>query len=462
MDDEKEFQEAVDYIQNLTVFGWKPGLERFSVLCERLGNPQNRLRCIHIGGTNGKGSVTAMGSSILSSAGYKVGSYYSPFVYDIRERIQINGSMIDKKSFVRITNSIKQVAEDIGKTELQHPTEFEVKTAIAFMYFVEQNVDFAVLEVGLGGRLDATNVVNPLVSVITNVTMDHMDRLGNTIAEIAYEKAGIIKPNGHLVTASTDPDALAVFMKACKERNSSMWRVIKTDEAKYEIVPVDTENASIEQNNILSFPREGKSNGRFDVVGINHTYYGLQAGMKGYFQEVNAATAIGAIERLQSMGYNIDESAVRDGISNAHIPGRFELISESPRILVDGAHNKDAVTKLSKALKLEYKYRRLILIVGMLSGHSMDHVIGTLGPLADVFIATASQNERSVPAEKVAEVARKYCNNVVLIGAINDAIAAAVSIASEDDLICITGSFYLMNEIPNRFYKSSKGPGILN
>lgn len=398
-----EFDEAVGYVHSLGETDMKLGLERFSAFCERLGSPQEKLKSIHVAGTNGKGSVTAMVSGILKHAGYKVGSYYSPFVYDIRERFQINGEMISKEDFTRLVNFIRPYAAEMEKTEYGHPTEFEIKTAIAFLYFVEQGVDFAVLEVGLGGRLDATNIINPLVSIITNVTMDHMDRLGNTIAEIAGEKAGIIKQNVPLVTAA-EGEALDVIRRTCEERNSTL-RLVR---------PLDGD---------------------------------LELGMKGGFQQINAATAICALEVLRDKGINIPEEAVRAGLEKAYLPGRLEVLREKPTLLIDGAHNLDGAQKLVHALKEWFNYDKLILVMGMVSGHSIEDVVGTLAAHADKFIATAPKSIRAVSAALVAQVARAYCADVEQVEPVSEAVRRAMEIAGKNDLICVTGSFYTIGEV---------------
>ena len=398
-----QFEEAVAYVHSLGETDCKLGLERFSAFCERLGSPQEKLRTIHVAGTNGKGSVTAMVSSILKHAGYRVGSYYSPFVYDIRERFQINGEMISKEDFTRLVNFIRPHAAAMENTEHGHPTEFEIKTALCLLYFAEKNVDFAVLEVGLGGRLDATNIVNPLVSVITNVSMDHMDRLGNTIAEIAGEKAGIIKQNVPMVTAA-DGEALDVIRRTCEERSSTLHLVH----------PLDSE---------------------------------LKLGMKGEFQQINAATAVCAVEVLQEKGVNIPEEAVRAGLEKAYLPGRLEILREKPTLLIDGAHNLDGAQKLINALEEWFDYDKLILVMGMVSGHSIEDVVSTLAPHADKFIATAPKSIRAVSAALVAEVARAYCADVEQVEPVSEAVRRAMEIAGKNDLICVTGSFYTIGEV---------------
>jgi len=445
-----EFDKAVSYIHGLadlrTDMSVGFGLDRFAALCERLSNPQNQLSAVHIGGTNGKGSTTAMVSSILKAAGYKVGTYYSPYVYNIRERVQLNCSPIDEETFVRLVNIIKPHAAAVGQTELGHPTEFEVKTALGLLYFVEQNVDFAVLEVGMGGRLDATNIVNPLVSVITNVGMDHMERLGNTIAEIAAEKAGIVKQDGHLVTAASHPDALAVIRRACEERNCTMWRVYQPSEAHriIRIRPVDKAPET-------DMPLEATSkscNQSFCVEGMNAVYSDLTLQMQGEFQHLNAATAIGAIEVLQRKGIEIPESSIRMGLRTAYLPGRLEVLQTEPTLLIDGAHNPDGARNLARALQTCFKYDRLILVMGMVSGHSVRETVAVLAPLADIFYATAPQSARAMPASEIAAAARMYCNNVFPIEPVSKAVCQALEDANKNDLVCVTGSFYTIGEVP--------------
>ena len=442
---DQQFESALEYIYGLTLLGWKPGLERFTALCERLGSPHKKVRAIHIGGTNGKGSTTAMVSSILKSAGYRVGTYYSPYVYNIRERVQLDCGMISKAAFTRLIDVIRPHAAAIGETDLGHPTEFEVKTALALLYFVEQNVDFAVLEVGLGGRLDATNIVEPLVSVITNVTLDHMDRLGNTIPEIASEKAGIIKRNGHLVTAVTDTDAFSVIRRTCEEKNSRLWHVNHADGGS----PYFSVNQTVSDYTPTVWePSVEDGCTILSVDGIKASYPDLKLRMLGSFQMVNAATAVGVVEALREKGIDIPESAVRAGLESAYLPGRLEVLQEKPMLLIDGAHNLDGADQLAKALKHCFKYDKLILVMGMVSGHSMDDVLGILAPLADKFYATASGSARAAKASDIAEVAQAYCKDVSIVEPVSEAVIRALQSGGENDLVCVTGSFYTIGEVP--------------
>lgn len=436
---EKEFQNAIEYLDSLTALGWKPGLERFTELCRRLESPHERVKFVHVSGTNGKGSTTAMISAILTAAGYKTGSYYSPYVRDMLERVQIDGSMIDEDSFVRLIDIIKPHAAALGKTEMGHPTEFEVKTALALMYLAEQGVDFAVLEVGLGGRLDATNIVTPLVSVITNVTLDHADRLGNTIREIAWEKAGIVKRGGHLVTAAWDSDALDVIRGACEERGSLIWYICPGG-GNFSVVELGIGDDSPP---CWDLPYASG----LTVTGQDFRYEDLKVGMRGGFQFVNGAVAVAACEALRLKGASIPRAAVREGLISARMPGRLEVIREKPTLLLDGAHNLDGAKKLAEALENWFDYDKLFLIMGMSTGHSIEDVVGTLAPMADTFYACAADNPRAVAAELVAEAASKYCEKVILADSVNDAVRRALDEAGENDLVCVSGSFYVVGEV---------------
>jgi dihydrofolate synthase/folylpolyglutamate synthase len=446
MVEEVRFDAAMDYIYGLEAFGWKLGLERFTALCERLGNPQDRLRVIHVGGTNGKGSTTAMISSILKAAGHKVGSYYSPYMYNIRERIQVDGLMIDKSAFTRLVDEIKPHVEAIGLTDLGHPTEFEVKTAIAFLYFAEEDVDFAVMEVGLGGRLDATNIVNPLVSVITNVTRDHTDRLGETIPEIASEKAGIIKENGITVTSALDIEALNVISEACEARKAMLWHVhpSKLNGNHFCVTPVVAG-----KKYIPSCGDDCGANGSnlLYVEGMMGNYADLMVGMKGRVQFSNAALSLAAVEALAFRGLAIPEQAIREGLACAYLPGRLEVLRRNPTLIIDGAHNLDSARNLAEALKNNFEYSRLILVMGMVRGHSVSDVVGSLAPLADMFVATSPESDRAKPALDIAVEAMKYCSDVFQVEPVTEAVAVAMSQAGPNDLVCATGSFYTIGEI---------------
>lgn len=440
------YEEALAYMDRLTLLGWQPGLERFTEFCRRLGDPQERFKSVHVAGTNGKGSTTAMIASILQASGHKAGMYISPYVHDIRERVQVNGCMISKEDFVRLLELIIPCADALAETEFGHPTEFEVKTALAFLYFAERNVDFAVLEVGLGGRLDATNIVGPMVSVITNIGLDHTDRLGATIPEIAREKAGIIKRNGRLVTAITDADALDVIRRVCEERNSALWQVYPADDtgarfAIRRVRPGDTPSTG--------HPLPAERMPTLTVEGIFHGYEGLEVGMRGEFQYVNAATAIGAVEVLIAEGVDVSEEGIRSGLRDAYMPGRLEVVHSRPTVVLDGAHNQAAASTLASTIRAEFEYDRLILVMGMVQGHSIADVVGILATLADVLIATAASTPRAMPAQSIADAAEGHVARVEVVEPVARAVTRGIELAGPCDLILVSGSFYVVGEVPS-------------
>jgi dihydrofolate synthase / folylpolyglutamate synthase len=445
MHDGHDFSDAVEYVHSIGEWrSMKLGLERFAEFCARLGDPQERFRSVHVAGTNGKGSTTAMIAGILRSAGYRVGSYYSPFVYDIRERFLLDGEMIPEDDFARLVGVMRPVAEELEQTEHGHPTEFELKTALVFLWFAERKADFAVLEVGLGGRLDATNVINPLVSIITNVTLDHTDRLGGTISEIASEKAGIIKLDGHVVTAADDAEALRVIRETCEARGSALWHVHPIDCANphFAVTSLIPEKAS------RSAPcRTADSTSLLSVDGMNAAYRRLKLRMVGDFQHANAATAVGAIEVLQNNGVDIPQSAVHAGLESAYLPGRLEVLQTNPTLIIDGAHNPDGARRLIQSLETRFTFDRLFVVAGMVEGHSVEDVVGTLAPMADKFFATAPDSTRAAPASKVADVARMHCRNVEQAEPVKEAVARALQAAGKNDLVLVTGSFYTINEV---------------
>ena len=429
------YDQAFEYLNGLLKFGIKFGLERITALCEAMGNPQKQLRVIHITGTNGKGSTATFVASILREAGYRTGLYLSPYVHDVRERIQINGRMIYKEDFTSLINEIKPIADEIGKTDLGEVTEFEVKTLIAYLYMARQQVDFAVLEVGMGGRFDATNIVEPFVAVITNVSLDHTERLGNTVEEIAFEKAGIIKTGTVVVTAAEDERAWRVILERCREQGAEVWRILKSHTRQQ-----DSPSADVQ----LRYESKDKY---FSLRGREAHFQKLKPGLIGSFQHVNASTAIAAILALAKYEIHITSKAISAGIANAYIPGRLEILQDRPKLVIDGAHNPDAALTLAKSIQEDFRYEELILVVGMLSTHSAIGFLSYIAPMASTIIATQSQWSKALPAQEMADQARKFCENVEVIEHVPDAVKYALDIAGENDLILVTGSFYTIGEV---------------
>lgn len=420
------YQDALQFLTDLTKFGINLGLGRIEYLLSLLGNPERSLQIIHVGGTNGKGSVAMMTSRILEEAGYRVGLFISPHLHSYTERYLINHQPITEERFAALMSQLRPLLKKMVADGHEHPTEFEVCTALGLRYFFEEKVDFLVLEVGMGGVIDSTNVVpDPLVSVITNVTYDHMDYLGNTIAEIAAVKAGIIKKGGHVVTAAWYPEALKVIEEHCRKEGASLQQVGKDIQWELkEAAPAWTS---------------------FDLTSSWGVYRDLRIPLAGQYQAVNAAAALGVIEILRHIHhFPITDDQIRTGFARSYWPARLELLHENPQVIVDVSHNYDGSRTLSAAIRDVYQYEKLILVLGMLGDKEREKVVAELAPLAAAVIITKPLSPRAGDWEKLADEARKYIDRVCIIEEIQDAVSAALEDANPDDLVCITGSFYMV------------------
>ena len=435
-----DFEEALAYMEGRIRLGWKLGLERFAALCERLGHPQLQYGVVHVAGTKGKGSTTALTAALLKQAGNGTGGYFSPYVYDVRERVQWNGEPISKADFARIVTEIRPHIEALEQTELGATTEFELKTAVAFRYFAERNADFAAIEVGIGGRLDATNVVKPAVCVITNIGLDHVAMLGDTHGKIAAEKAGILKPGIPCVTAVANPEALAVIEAIARERNVPLTYVRRG--AAHQ--PTGRADSVLWQ-----------SDGEMSAVTIatpTGIYADVPVRMGGWYQRENAACAVAAAEMALALrGAKLSQGAVHAALSEVALPGRLTTfrLPDGPLVVLDGAHNGMAAAALAAPLA-ELRARegatRTLLVMGMLEGHDPKDVLSALAPGADRLFACQPQWKRALSAEIVAEAARPFVNRIEIRPLVEQAVRAALAIAEPDDLILITGSFYTVGE----------------
>lgn len=418
------YQETVEYLVNLDVFGWHPGLARIEKLMEVLGNPEKEMRFVHIGGTNGKGSTTAMLVSALRANGYKTGMFISPHLVSYRERMQINGEMVPKERLVELTEKVKDKIKVMTDQGYEHPTGFEVSTAIALLYFYEEKTDIAVIEVGLGGAIDSTNVIIPAVSVITNVTLDHMFYLGDTVREIATVKSGIIKEGVPVITASEDPEALDVIRTKAKAMHAPYLRIGR--ELYY---------------NVLELREDGT---RFLVKDDQGYSIELQTPLVGVHQAVNGSTVMMAIKELEKQGMAFSDEKTKEGIRNTFWPARLELVGAKPKILLDAAHNFDGAVKLRRSLNSIYKYDKLIYVIGMLADKQRSKVLAKLGPLADSIVVTKPNSPRAGDWEAMYKEARNYTHDVYKDESIEGAVDKALSLAGEDDLVCIAGSIYMV------------------
>lgn len=417
------YSEIVNFIETSMKFGCRPGLERTAKLLDFLGNPHKRLKLIHVAGTNGKGSTTAMIANILSSAGYSTGMYISPHLYRNTERMTIDGREITEEDFVKYASEVLDKVRLMREKGLEEPTQFEMYTAMAFLYFERSKVDFAVIEVGLGGRYDATNVIDPLLSVITSISYDHTDILGDTIEKIAYEKAGIIKDGSRVVLyPQLYPEAVSVIEEVCGEKGA---RLVRAEEASV----------------ILRDYNE-----RGQLIGYIYRDYDIK-GMKlpliGDHQLKNAAVALTAIAELEEMGHPVGEKAIRTGIETVIWPCRLSIAGNDPLILIDGAHNEDGINSLEGALRKYFSSRKIIFVIGMLKDKDYGYAIRKLMPLAYKAVATEPVSERALPAAAMAEAIKPYCSDVTAERDIVKAIDKAAELCGSDCMICICGSLYL-------------------
>lgn len=414
--------EAIEYIHSLEKFGINPGLERIRALCNLLGNPQKKLKIIHVAGTNGKGSTSTMISNILRKSGYNTGLFISPYVTDFRERIQFNGNMIDKYDLAECVEKVKTAVDVLNDTGI-YPTEFEALTAAAFVYFKMKKSDFVVLEVGLGGRLDSTNVIEaPYVSVITSISLDHTAILGDTIEKIAAEKCGIIKFGAETVLYPfQDEKVFSIVEKKCKDRCNEL-RIPDINRVK--IIEEKLEGTLAEYDGVeFMLPLAGE-----------HMIY-------------NACTAIEAVRSLSRLAINISNKAIKDGIAISVMPGRMELIKKRPVIILDGGHNEGCALALSKFIKKQLSGKRIIMVSSMMADKDYLSYLSVVAPLADVFIATRVDMLRALPSGELMLSASNYCKNCHDVTIPSKAVTAARNIMQDDDALVVCGSFYLAGDI---------------
>jgi len=417
---EKGFAKSLEYLYGLQRFGMVFGLSNITYITKALGNPQDHLKIIHIGGTNGKGSTAAMVASILRENGYRVGLYTSPHVQSFTERIQINGCPITEAEVALLTDRIRKRIEDAGIA--QGFTFFDFTTAMAFLFFSESDVDFAVAEVGLGGRLDSTNVAKPLISVITNVTLEHCDILGKTLIEIAREKAGIVKQGVPVLTGATHPKVLRELKRICEEKGAPLHRIHR------------------------DFFGEKAGHGRFHFKGRRWNLPGLAVNLKGDHQITNATVAAATVEVLESLGFSIDRQSIQRGLANIQWPGRLEVIRERPQVVLDGAHNPAAARVLREALARDFSYSRCYLLLGIMKDKEIKEIVSILAPIAYEAVLCKPNQDRAISPDLLLQALEQSGGKGRIIQDVREGLKTLLSIAGDDDLICVTGSFYTVGE----------------
>lgn len=430
-----KYEEAMKYITEVGNFGSNYGLERTYKLLEHLGNPERDLKLIHIAGTNGKGSTTSMITEILMGEGYKVGMYTSPFIEEFEERIQINRNNIPKESLAILMDEIKVAVDKVIEAGYNHPTEFEIITVLMLLYFKKENIDFGVIEVGLGGTLDSTNVIKPIIQVITSISFDHTNLLGNTLEKIAREKAGIIKKGIPTVIYPQQEEVLKVIKNKCFEMDSELY-IANNENLKFEnIVNLDKPYQLLKYNNEI------------DIL----------LPLLGEHQIINLSVAMQAIEVLNNKNIiDISIANIVKSIKNVSWKGRLEVLSNNPYVVIDGAHNIQGIKTLSRNIKKYFKYENLYLILGILADKDVEEMIKIITPMAKKVYSVTPNSIRGELAESLKDEVSKFNKNCKAFDKYEEAYLEVLNDASEKDLILASGSLYMIGDMRKIIRKISQ------
>ncbi len=430
-----KYEEAMKYITEVGNFGSNYGLERTYKLLEHLGNPERDLKLIHIAGTNGKGSTTSMITEILMGEGYKVGMYTSPFIEEFEERIQINRNNIPKESLAILMDEIKVAVDKVIEAGYNHPTEFEIITVLMLLYFKKENIDFGVIEVGLGGTLDSTNVIKPIIQVITSISFDHTNLLGNTLEKIAREKAGIIKKGIPTVIYPQQEEVLKVIKNKCFEMDSELY-IANNENLKFKnIVNLDKPYQLLKYNNEI------------DIL----------LPLLGEHQIINLSVAMQAIEVLNNKNIiDISIANIVKSIKNVSWKGRLEVLSNNPYVVIDGAHNIQGIKTLSRNIKKYFKYENLYLILGILADKDVEEMIKIITPMAKKIYSVTPNSIRGELAESLKDEVSKFNKNCKAFDKYEEAYLEALNDASEKDLILASGSLYMIGDMRKIIRKISQ------
>ena len=414
-----DYNEAMKYISGTSWFGAEPSLVRISELLDKLGRPQDGLRFVHIAGTNGKGSCAAMTASVMKTAGYKTGLFTSPYISRFNERMQINGKQIGDEVIAAIVSEVQPIADAMAV----HPTQFEMMTACAMLWFAREKCDIAVLETGLGGRFDATNVISmPEAAVIMNIGLDHTGILGTTVEQIAFEKAGIIKPGCDCVLYQQPKNVTDVIAAACEERGSRLHTADFSD-IRREFDSIDGQVFTYKGNSYA-----------IPLLGGN--------------QLRNAAVVIETADVLRGRSWKLDQADVEHGLYAVNWPARFEIISDDPFFVVDGGHNPQCAGTVAENLLRYFPENRRIILAGVMRDKDCRGIFEALDPVADEYVCVAPENSpRALPASELADMLDNYGKKITVCATVRDGVAAALDAAGEDGMICATGSMYIAGPV---------------
>jgi dihydrofolate synthase/folylpolyglutamate synthase len=431
--EEIDYKDALTYIYGLQKYGIKFGLSKTSNLLKAFGDPHKGQKYVHIAGTNGKGSVAAFAASILREAGLgRVGLYSSPHLVRFTERIKINDREISQKDTVDLVKELRNAV-----VPEEPPTFFEAITAMAFLYFARENTDIAVIEVGMGGRLDATNLITPLVSLITNISMEHQIYLGSRLLDIASEKAGIIKDGIDVVTGVTQPSVIRLLESACAEKGAPLWRLGK--DIHYRATPSG-----------------------LHYYGRMQRLHSLQPGLNGRFQFRNAALAVALVERLQEKGFRVSAEDIRKGLKRVTWPGRMQVVAQEPTVILDGGHNPAAIKTLAHSITSDFRYRRMILVIGIMGDKDIGQILRAIVPLSDYVIYTRPVYSRAAPPERLMAEAAPLRSPGEVVPFLSKALDRARQIADPRDLILVCGSLFTVGEAMTYFDPETYRPDDLS
>lgn len=429
-------KEVFSYIEQLQQYGSVPGLDSIRELCARLGNPQDSLVFIHVAGTNGKGSVTAYLTGVLMETGVKVGRYNSPTIRDWKERIMVGRQKIAKEPLCRLMSRIRKVCDEMAGEGLPHPTSFEVETVLGFLYFLEKGCDLVILETGMGGALDATNIIgSPKVAVLTSISMDHMAFLGDTLPEIAAQKAGIIKEGCQVVTMPQEPACLRVIKEVCRQKHANLTVAPEVCDGQIDRVRYGVEKQSFRYKKRLQ----------------------IEVPLIGTFQIENAGLAITVCEVLQSLGYAISDAQIQKGIKNTVWHARFEVLSKKPYFIIDGAHNEDAARKLAQSLEFYFTNKKIVFIMGILKDKEYEKIIRLTAPLAESIITVKTpDNPRAMDAYELAKEVARFHPKVTAAGSIEEAVEMSYLLADQGSVILAFGSLSYLGRVMDIMEKRKK------